>query len=172
MYSSFRLRGPCSTAARSFLPVCVLRVGTNAFQILFKCVANLASLLYRINIFELFSITTRGSASNFIIYNLLARLDSFLQIPPFELLEKRRSHSQSIILRFLSAHDHLLRKKDKISNLMITNYIAKYHHIKIRESKYFWKIQNQISLKKKWYHEIALSNSTQWFFKKIYEIII
>jgi len=38
--------------------------------------------------------------------------------------------------------DRLLRKNYKISNLTITNNIAKYHGIKIQKPKYFCKIQN------------------------------
>lgn len=73
MYSNFRFRGPRNIAARSFLPVRVLAVGSNAFLIISIHVTNLTSLLYRTNAFELFSIATRGStSSNFIIHPIVS----------------------------------------------------------------------------------------------------
>lgn len=108
MSSTFRLHGPCSTAARSFLPVCVVRFGSTTFRILSKYVVNLSSLLYRINIFELFSIIARGSASNFIIYNLFITSRQFPANSPS--IESRKRRSLSHRSRFLSERDHLLCK--------------------------------------------------------------
>lgn len=122
MHSNFRSHGPYNTAARRFLPVCVGRVGSTTFRIFSKYFPT--NLLYCINIFQLFSVTANDSASNFIIYNLLSCLDRFLQIPPFEFLEKKKDDrlADRSYLRFLSERDHLFHKNNKISNLAIVKY--------------------------------------------------